>query len=183
MKPIVFDLDDLCDQWNPWDTLMRWKNENPNGKVTLFTIPRRSSDELIERYNALDWVELGMHGWWHHKGECLYWGEEILEPRMDMWETHGLAKVFKAPHWLTTKYLYEPLEKRGWIMADHAMNKELWEGYKNIYLYEKSGKTVPYQGAHGHTHNVCGNGIEEAFNKFRFHGDATFKFITEVVDV
>ena len=107
----------------------------------------------------------------------------MLEPRMDMWEERGLAKVFKAPNWLTTKYLYGPLEKRGWIMADHNMNKELWEGRKNIYLYEKSGKTVPYRGVHGHTHNVCNNGIEESFNALMFRKDSEFRFITEVIDV
>jgi len=82
---IVFDLDDLCDDFDPWDELHALKERIPGLKVTLFAIPSRCSDELLARYRTLDWVELGAHGYHHALQECLVWSyaetnEKLEEP-------------------------------------------------------------------------------------------------------
>ena len=74
MSVTVFDLDDLCDEYDPYDDLIRLRQDYPDLRVTLFAIPGRCSDELLARYRALDWVELGVHGYYHSLGGVPAWG-------------------------------------------------------------------------------------------------------------
>jgi hypothetical protein len=171
----VFDLDDLCDIWDPRKKLEQWHADNPGGKVTLFTIPGRSSDALIDHYAAQPWVELAMHGWWHTRGECLWWTQEHTERLMAAWEDRGLAKVFKAPAWLLNEDVYKAAASRGWVVADHNRNRANASG--NLYVYNSTRNGI--HGAHGHTHDVSGNGIDEAYQRFVFKPDTEFLFVSE----
>lgn len=180
-KSVVMDLDDLCDVWNPRATLERWHEANPEGKVTLFTIPGRSSDALLDEYAALPWVQLGMHGWWHTRGECLSWSQETVEERMKLWEDRGFARVFKAPHWMTTPEIYKAAQARNWIVADHSRNMDFWKVGMNIYAYNLKHRKQGFISVHGHTHDVTGNGIDEAFSEFCFPATQPFMWIDETV--
>ena len=82
---VVFELDDLCDGMDPYNDLLHVKNQYPGLRVTMFAIPSRCSDELLARYRALDWVELGVHGYHHAAQECIVWGyEESIEKLAEM---------------------------------------------------------------------------------------------------
>jgi hypothetical protein len=183
IKPVVFDLDDLCDQWDPWDTLHRWKDKNEHGKVTLFAIPRRCTDNLLRRYNALPWVEIAMHGWWHTTGECMYWTSEDAVEKFSECERRGFVKGFRAPKWLITTEVYEAARTVGWWIADHKMNRNAYANYNDVprYVYNSFTRKTPWRALHGHTHDVCDNGIDEAFDKFLVQPGRKFKFVSEVV--
>ncbi len=183
IKPIVFDLDDLCDKWNPWDTLHKWKERNPNGKVTMFAIPRRCSDRLLAQYEPLDWVELAMHGAVHTTGECLYWTAEDTVQKLNEATSLGFINGFKAPKWLITDEVYRGLQSANWWCADHKMNSQMYAEFPDVpkYVYNSFTRKTPYRSLHGHTHNVCDNGIDEAFGSFCVPPERTFKFVSEVV--
>jgi len=183
IKPIVLDLDDLCDKWDPWDDLHRWKEKNPNGKMTLFTIPRRCSDALLIRYAKLDWIELAMHGWIHTTGECLYWTAEDTQVKLKEVQSMGFVTGFKAPKWLITDEVYRGLQAANWWVADHKMNKHVYDQFPDVakYVYNSFKRATPYRSLHGHTHDVCDNGINESFEKFCVDPNRAFKFVSEVV--
>ena len=181
MKPAVFDLDDLCDYWDPYDLLLQWKAENPNGKVTLFTIPKRCSPALLARYRALPWVELAVHGWWHQTGECLAWTSEDTAARLRWCRDEGYAPGFKAPGWLMTRETIDGCNEAGFWVAGHAEHRKLWQPGDVNYVYNRRRRTDDWTPMHGHTHNTMGNGIEEAFGRFCVPRETEFKFVSEVV--
>lgn len=173
-KPVVFDLDDLCDLWDPYERLLEWKERVPGGRVTLFTIPRRSSDALLAKYAALPWVDLAMHGWWHHRGECLWWAKDKTAERLKVWEDAGFARIFKAPGWESNKEVHDACFDRGWIVAEHVRNRPLWEGRSNVYVYNRPLRRQKFMPLHGHTHDTQGNGVAEKFEMFCAPSDAAF---------
>lgn len=180
-KTVVFDLDDLCDQWDIWDKIHEWREATPNGKVTLFAIPRRISDGLLKRYLDLPWVEVAMHGWHHARWECLYWTWEDAEEKMKRAADRGFVRGFKAPGWVITPEVYEGARKAGFWVADHSRNVDIY-GDLDVptYVYNDK-KSHGVIAAHGHTHNVCDNGLEEAYDRFLFPESVDFKFVSEVV--
>jgi hypothetical protein len=183
MKSVVFDLDDLCDKWNPWRELHEWKERNPNGKVTLFTIPQRISDTLLKQYLDLDWIEIAMHGWYHTKGECFYWTEEDAMAKFQRCVDRGFIRGFKAPHWLMTPAVYRAAHQAGWWVADHhdrAVIRDEVKDKPRCYTYNDGGRDVIR--AHGHTHNIEDNGIDEAMDHFTFKKDTPFLFIGEYLN-
>ena len=91
---VVFSLDDLCDEFDPWEPLHALKEKYPGLRVTLFAIPARCSDGLLARYRALDWVELGVHGYHHALRECLVWGfEETMEKLEELVKKSALYDI------------------------------------------------------------------------------------------
>lgn len=180
MKPVVFDLDDLCDQYDPYDLLMKWKDTHQAGKMTLFAIPRRCSDKLVRKYLDMDWVQLAMHGWWHTLGECLYWTEEDAREKFNMASNRGFIHGFKAPKWVITGEVYRAAKESGWWVADHVRNESIyWRSGVPVYIYNQNKDVVS---AHGHTWNTSGNGLEQAWKSFQFPAEATFKWVSEVVN-
>ena len=181
MKPVVVDLDDLCDYWNPYELLLQWKEENPNGKVTLFTIPRRCSDKLLQQYRDLQWVELAVHGWQHTMAECIAWSSEETAAKLQWCANNGYIPGFKAPGWLMTREVVDGCNEAGFWIAGHSEHRALWQPGDTNYVYNRKRRTDNWVSAHGHTHDTMGNGIEEAFSSFCFPKDTQFKFISEVV--
>lgn len=181
MKPVVFDLDDLCDYWDPYNLLVDWKTVNPNGKVTLFAIPGRCSTELIAKYRALPWVRLAAHGWWHQTGECLSWSAEETELRLRTVASWGFTKGFKAPGWLMTRSVVDGANAAGFWVAGHSSHREVWKKGDNTYVYNRKRRVDDWTAAHGHTHDTCDNGIDESFASFCFPPSTEFKFVSEVV--
>lgn len=177
MLATVFDLDDLCDDFDPWDELHALKKRHPNLKVTLFAIPYRCSDELLARYRALDWVELGVHGYHHSSYECAVWGyEETIARLTEIEEWWTGARLFKAPGWVGNKELYRALEDLGWLVATHKDHEIDWNVCAaKMYTYNKRSDIVPI---HGHTWDCLDNGpsnwdtmFEKATEEFRFVSD------------
>lgn len=180
MSAMVFDLDDLCDEFDPWEELHALKEKFPNLKVTLFAIPARCSDDLLARYRALDWVELGVHGYHHSSQECLVWSYEETNSKLEELEKLGWGKVFKAPGWQLNEQAYAALFDRGWVVSDHA--SYAWPSMDlplKRFTYNLPGNdAVPL---HGHTWDTCGNGPSAWESMFaEIDPQVTFAFVSEV---
>lgn len=182
----ILDLDDLADEWDPYEMLMTLKESDPAFKITLFTIPRRCSKALIKKYKQhSDWIELAMHGWWHTTGETLSWTPEEAKAKMEMALDQGIdGRGFKAPKWILSDVARQAAVDLGWYISDHKTSRfrPLLEGERryitDLRLRSQVGKEVRL---HGHTRNVSGNGIEEVFNMFVLpRGGFEYKFISEV---
>jgi calcineurin-like phosphoesterase family protein len=182
MSDMVFDLDDLCDDFNPWSELHALKERFPGLKVTLFAIPGRCSDELLARYRDLDWVELGVHGYHHSTMECAAWTyDETVEKLREIAEFWSGSKLFKAPGWIANQAVYDALFDEGWMVADNAFHCENF-GEQPIKRYVYN---IPFDGIsiHGHTWDCMGNGPSDWDALFDgVPSNATFRFVSEVCE-
>lgn len=111
----IVEADDFCDRWdrNGLNFLLAWKAKYPKFKITLYTIPNRTSQQmlnLLEPYLGY-WIELAVHGWDHESNfECYGWDYEktkMFMDRVDKMRTSYLMKPaytknFKAPGWTIT---------------------------------------------------------------------------------
>src|SRR3990172_6859157 len=101
-KKTLLDFDDLCDSNDPYDTLLVLKDRDSGFKVTLFAIPTRCSDAMLQKYATIrDWCALAVHGWRHARHECLGWTKEETEDKLGRAFSiyPGFVKLFKAPNW------------------------------------------------------------------------------------
>jgi len=101
------------------------------------------------------------------------------------------VKVFRGPHWgLCDSALRALVEAEYTHLYNHEDYRELGERYKsqiNIKYYNWNLKDdAPDEEmliTHGHTHDVCGNGIEETYDRlvsFLDKNKPTYKFVDEV---
>jgi hypothetical protein len=183
LVPTIVDLDDLCDMWDPYDLLMTLKENDPSFKITLFTIPKKCSKQLIRKYAELDWVEMAVHGWWHTTGETLSWTHaECREKFEQAWRMGIRANGFKAPKWIISDVCREVARELGWYISDHKSNRfRTKHKDERVYITDLRLRNSNEMRIHGHTHNVTGNGIEEAFNMFLLpRGKFEYRFISEV---
>lgn len=180
LDKVVFDLDDECDELSALPRLLELKEKFQKLKVTLFAIPSKCSPEHIEKLKQYDWIELGVHGWFHdtehgRATECNYWSEEEANKYLDMAEAMNcFAKVFRPPGWNINIETYKVLIARGYRIADH-LGHDRWEDlggerYTTGHLME----------SHGHTWECNGNGIQELTEKkCNFDQDTEFYFVSE----
>ena len=175
---LVFDLDDLCDEFDPYEELVALKGRFPGLKVTLFAIPGRCSPELLERYRQVPWVELAVHGYHHAATECVTWGYAEANDRLEELEVAGWMKLFKAPGWLANEEVYQALQDRGWAVADNIKFCELWgDAELERYVYNANRDVTSI---HGHTWDTCENGPSAWCEMFEgLSGE--FKFVSEAV--
>jgi len=103
----IVESDDFQDKYdrNGLNYLFYWKAKYPKFKITLFTIPGKTSKELLElissfkRYNMETWVELAVHGWDHDSNfECYSWDYDKTKTLMNRLDNNYI-KMFKAPGW------------------------------------------------------------------------------------
>lgn len=173
------DFDDFGYDHDCRDKLEKLKEINPNFKVTLFTVPGKTTlDMLAWSSNHKSWVELAVHGWMHESNyECEKWSESECEAILNIGQHYGFVKVFKAPGWQISEGCYQACLKWDFIVADQPYNKERRpEGLKVYEVGEGS--------YHGHTWDCnCGNGIYEDWDNIvrQINGKKDFKFISEVV--
>ena len=89
------------------------KAKYPKFKITLFTIPNKTSREFLKLITPHgSWIELAIHGWDHDSNyECWSWDYEKAKALMNRLETFHptdsiyYKKIFKAPGWtITDKY-------------------------------------------------------------------------------
>jgi hypothetical protein len=114
-KLAIVEADDFQDKYdrNGLEMLFYWKAKYPKFKITLFTIPNKTSLEfkrLIARHS--DWIQLAVHGWDHDSNfECWGWDYEKTKQLMirtqsviptGLREDQPYEKIFKAPGWTIT---------------------------------------------------------------------------------
>jgi len=180
-KPFVFDLDDLCDDYDPWSELHALKGRFPGLKVTLFAIPARCSNGLLARYSELDWAELAVHGYYHSPRECAIWAyDETQEKMREVAQWWPGVKLFKAPGWIANEQCYDALDDDGWLLATHAEHEGSWRCC-SAKMYTYNGGREDVVPIHGHTWDVCDNGPSDWDSMFAdVPADAEFKFVSEV---
>lgn len=193
-QPVVFDVDDLCDDWNCLPQLVALKKRYPNFKCTLFAIPRRTSAQLRRELARYQWIEVGVHGVTHSPNEEL---KEMPPEHLD-WclggvlhsrnEGNKYARVFRPPGWFIRPEHVDVLNRRGFSVAIHQRDE------KTLGPLCSSGYYVcgerPYW--HGHTsgpgqraHSVCGNGIAECLPELlgKWPTSQQFGFVSEEVKI
>lgn len=129
-KTAIVEADDFSDKFdrNGLNYLFYWKVKYPNFKITLFTIPDRTSEKLLNMIND-DWFEFAVHGWDHESNfECYGWDYDkakILLSRAAV----SYSKIFKAPGWtITPDYCGYPANPEDLINGDkQAVYKALMD--------------------------------------------------------
>lgn len=155
-KIAIVEADDFQDKFDRsgLNYLFYWKAKYPNFRISLFTIPEKTSGEflyLIEKH--FDWIELVVHGWHHDSNfECYGWDYDKTQTLMK--RTTSLIwykNIFKAPGWTIYPGLngypsapedpitrdpgavYRALKDMDFIVADRHYNKSARpEGLKVI---------------------------------------------------
>lgn len=142
-KLAIVESDDTEDHFdrNGLNYLFYWKAKYPRFKISLFTIPGKTSREMVALLEKLDWIELLVHGFTHSSNfECFDWDydktKELMAP------LGKYKKIFKAPGWTITPDLcgyparedqliskdkqgvYKALRDLDFIVTDRHYNKE-----------------------------------------------------------
>ena len=149
-------MDDLCDATaHRLPLLEAVKARHPQFKVTLFTIPDRTSDETIAKYKEHDWIALAPHGWRHTRGECLTWTAYEAKAKLMQAKGRGIdAPVFRAPAWLINRPTYEACRDLNITIADHKDNY-LHVAHTKVYRYNDPIHRRPkIRTVHGHLTNT-----------------------------
>jgi hypothetical protein len=174
---MIFDLDDLGYDHDCRDKLEELKKINPAFKVTLFTVPGKTTIEMLLWASSRDWVELGIHGWMHGDNyECAKWSESECDVILKIALMHRFVKVFKAPGWQISDGCYQACLKNDIIVADQPYNKD--RRPKGLKVYEVGDDSY-----HGHVWDCgCFNGIYEDWENIvsKVKEAKEFNFITEV---
>jgi len=162
--PVICDFDDYTEDDNRLDLLEELRRINPNFRCTVFAIPARGSETFWR--STPDWIELAVHGWWHPTPrEAEMWTYEQASFVFDHCEdifVHG----FKAPGWQISDPTYQAAIDHGWWVADHFENDARRpDGLICHVVTAEAGFGTDPEHWHGHIPNVCGNGIEETFDK------------------
>lgn len=119
-KHAIVEADDFQDRYdrNGLNFLFHWKTKYPKFKITLFTIPDRTSPELLQLlFMHQDWIQLAVHGFNHESNfECYSWSYERTQALMERvgkfsylpkdalmpGNPAAYKKIFKAPGWTIT---------------------------------------------------------------------------------
>ena len=104
-KVAIVESDDTEDRYdrNGLNYLFWWKSKYPRFKISLFTIPNRTSREMLRLLEPhRDWIELLVHGFNHSSNfECFDWDYEETKFLIGNLQ-RGYKKFFKAPGWTIT---------------------------------------------------------------------------------
>ena len=169
-KICYLDLDDFGEANTRLDWLWILKNEFPNFKVNLFTIPSASSLNFLEYIKTLDWIQICVHGAQHLNNE------EVSESSLKEFNKFGYAKVYRAPFWQLSDEMYNRLKKLDYkIMINPS---DFREGIKYNWNIKDSPPELPILYGHGHVQDVCENGLMESLeNIMKLPKDTEFKFL------
>jgi hypothetical protein len=143
----IVEADDFQDRYdrNGMNFLFYWKTKYPNFKITLFTIPDRTSPELLELVaRNSDWIELAVHGFNHESNfECYGWSYEKtkalmhrvykMQPTEHQSDSSFYKKIFKAPGWTITHGLNGYPVKDGPDGNINDSNKAIFEDPQGVY--------------------------------------------------
>lgn len=138
-KIAIVESDDTEDHWdrNGLNYLFYWKAKYPRFKISLFTIPGKTSNEMLELlFPHRKWIELLIHGYSHSSNfECFDWDydrtKELMQPIIEKKNSYYMEpyfkRFFKAPGWTITPDLcgYEAREDQPIIKDKQAVYKAL----------------------------------------------------------
>lgn len=160
------DFDDLCDNSaHTLDILYKVKVACPEFKVTLFTIPRRTSKVVIDCARSHDWIQLAPHGWRHTRGECLAWGEDEARDKIKRAADMGIdAPVFRAPAWLLDGDVYAACRTLRYTVASHHEYRIPDTGIHE-YIYNEHKFAPHVRKIHGHLTPVTDNRIDDMLER------------------
>lgn len=142
----IVESDDTEDHYerNGLNFLFYWKAKYPKFKITLFTIPNKTSSGMLEllKRNG-DWIELAVHGFNHSSNfECYDWDYDKTKELMELPMRRGYSRNFKAPGWTITPDLcgypadenqliskdkqgvYKALNDLDFVVTDRHYNRE-----------------------------------------------------------
>lgn len=190
-KEIIFDLDDFCDKHNILPKLDELKKLLPLLKVTLFTIPQKTSMDLIKETCNRDWIQLAIHSFKHNDNyECSQMTYEKAKRKLEALDMTYYVRGFKPAGWQISHGVMCALKELDFWLAvqysDGRMNKHPDGPYQPAVIeglrYYALNEVENYEAIHGHCQNVCGNGLEELWGTLiKIDPLRGFKFIDEVV--
>jgi hypothetical protein len=151
-KHAIVEADDFQDRYdrNGLNFLFHWKTKFPKFKITLFTIPDRTSPELLQLiWKHQDWIQLAVHGFNHESNfECYSWSHEKTTALMQRVGKMNIPftppvyqKIFKAPGWTITpgyngypagEHLPVHKEPQGVYNALNDMNYLVFDRHYNL---------------------------------------------------
>lgn len=179
---VYFDLDDFH-EGHPRLEMLKWlKEEIPQLRVTLFTIPSLCSpgypQRMAEQYS---WMHLVPHGWTHDSNyECKTWTKPVALAALSAAEKRGFTvKGFKAPGWQISDATYLALVEKGYWVADQKYNDGRRPSGLPVYRLDGSVKQI-----HGHVGHRGGHNPNELgliLNEVRAHKGAEFGFINDLL--
>jgi hypothetical protein len=146
------------------------KNEFPNFKVNLFTIPSKCSVEFLEYIEELKWIQICVHGLKHINNE------DVPEKSLVDLPMFGYSKIYRAPFWQLSDEMYERLKKLDYKIMIHPDDSR--EGIKYNWNIKDSPPPLDILYGHGHIQDVCDNGLVESFeNIMKLPKDTEFRFL------
>jgi hypothetical protein len=203
-KTVIFEADDFCDRYdrNGLNYIFYWKTKYPNFKITLFTIPDRTSDYLLTKLHSEELMHFAMHGWNHESNfENYGWDYDKTMAYLDRMEKRPwYDKIYKAPGWTIypglngypadenalinkdKQAVYKALKDRDYIIFDRHYNKEARPEGTKIVCVDCNPDIV-----HAHTWNMetgdkngrNGFGQIEEEHGVPWDNNSEFHFITE----
>lgn len=179
-QPVVFDCDDFSDEWNCLPALDRLWEAYPEFSATLFAIPARCSDKLLQQVKARPWLELAVHGRTHVPNEELKTlTPDDLEAHLSSMDWGTWAKGFRPPGWYITRDHVDVLSDHGCWVAVHLRDLQTLGRRCRSGFYVCNEK--PH--CHTHSHNVCNNSIDQLLPELltKWPKDQAFAKVSEAV--
>jgi hypothetical protein len=203
---LVLEFDDF--HWlapeNCLAVIKRFTEAVPSIKLTMFTVPFLRGNALFANP---EWcrevaelcgngnLEIARHGCSHAPLEyehCNYdYAIKSLLLGNNILETSGIpyVRVFRGPYWGLNSDTVRALNELGYTHLfnhrDHSAVGKAFNG-KVVFYNWNLGQPAPafrFLVGHGHTHDVCGNGIEQTFDRIMnviSERNPTFLFSSEV---
>lgn len=176
-KPLIFNLDDFCEEYmtqEKWNCLFEFNRIAPELKITMFTIPLRSSRKWLsfvkEKYG--EWIRMALHGT-DHKEFDTYFEDYDAQAAMNLFNPAFYVKGFKAPGWRMARPAYDYFRKYGFWVATNKTNNFVKPDDNLNFKYDEGEEIIKdmlYETAdsfrlHGHI-TEAPNGISQVFDKF-----------------
>ncbi len=206
---VILEFDDFNPQHNVdcLEEIEKLVNLFPDIKLTMFTTSMYEQNNMshwkdwcdkVRKYIESDNLRLAVHGLYHTNEEFKFKNKESafdsIEKAEKIFNESNLPfiKVFRGPHWGINAATYEALIDHNYkFVYTHNDYYHLIDKYPQIrsVIYNWNLKddfdfvSDDIIIGHGHTHNVCGNGIEESMNRicsFIIKHSPTFKFADEL---
>jgi hypothetical protein len=203
-QKVYVDLDDFCEEYvtdRHWQLLGELRRIYPDFKVTMFTIPGKSSPAWLRWVKKeYPWIEMAVHGTLHgDKSEWLVSGKTLAEGLRKVRRIYSdeiYCRGFKAPWWNISKQAYDAFRKAGFFVGTNKTNLFARSSDVLNYAYDAGDEVLPdihYRHAffdtwHGHVQSqrkcnpVLPNGLEDIFDRISkaWPAGTSFGFVSEL---
>ena len=180
-SPVVFDVDDFCDQYNCLDELKQLKERYPDFKCSLFTIPAKTSKVLLEEAKSLGFIELCPHGITHEPNEEMkkVTGAQLADS-FNKLDYKLYERGFRPPGWFLHSGVIEACNAHKFWLAMHMRDISTYSS-KCMYGYYGCGDRFQYW--HAHSHNVCGNWLKQDLPNLlvKWPTNQSFSYVSDAV--